>query len=424
MFLSRVLARALCVVLALAVSTAASAQSPGPLTLAQALQRALGANARLFVADRDIAMAEGRRQQAGAIPNPQASFEVDNALGSRDYRGLKSAETTLQLSQLIELGGKRDARVAAASADYDSTRWQRAAARLEILSETATAFVAVLGAQQRVQLLERQVAALDRLSPLLLRRVDAGASSPADVARTQVAIDLARIDRDRARTALATARRDLALLMGQTSPDFTAVTGNLARIAKPPPYQALLQAIESNPQLMRWTAVRAQKEAELLTARLKVVPDVQASVGWRHHRDTRDNAVRLGISVPIPVWDRNQGAIREAQEAIGKTEAERAVNKLALTSTVGRAHDAITSALQELDILRRSVLPNARKAQAAIDDGYAQGRFTLLELLDVYRTVAEAELREQETLVAFHTAVATIEGLTGNPLTLAHGRTP
>jgi cobalt-zinc-cadmium efflux system outer membrane protein len=422
MLICRVLARAL--LLALALPSAAWAQAPAPLTLPQALQRALGVNARLFVADREIGMAEGRRLQAGAIPNPETSFEIDNALGSRDYRGLRSAETTLQLSQLIELGGKRDARVSAASADYDSARWQRAAARLEILSETATAFVAALGAQQRVLLLDRQLASLDRLAPQMQQRVDAGASSPADVARAKVATDLTRIDRDRAKTALESARRDLALLMGKTAPDFARATGNLGQIAKPPAFQTLLQAIESNPQLMRWTAVRAQKEAELLTARLKVVPDVQASIGWRHYRDTRDNAVRFGVSVPIPVWDRNQGAIREAQEAIGKTEAERTANKLALTSTVGRAYDAVTGALQEIDVLRRAVLPNARTALEAIDSGYAQGRFTLLELLEAYRTVADAELREQEALVSFHTAVATIEGLTGSPLTLGRGRIP
>ncbi len=411
-------------VLALALPGAASAQAPGPLTLAQAVQRALSANARLFVADREIGMAEGRRTQAGAIPNPEASFELDNALGSRDYRGLRSAETTLQLSQLIELGGKRGARVAAASADYDGAVWQRAAARLEILSETATAFVAVLGAQQRVALLDRQLGALDRMTPQMQQRVDAGASSPADVARTKVATELTRIDRDRARKALEGARRDLALLMGKTAPDFTHTTGNLARIAPPPSFQTLLQAIESNPQLMRWTAVRAQKEAELLTARLKVVPDVQASVGWRHYRDTRDNAVRFGVSIPIPVWDRNRGAIYEAQEAIGRTEAERAANKQALTSTVGRAYDAATGALQEIDVLRRAVLPNARAALDAINSGYAQGRFTVLELLDAYKALAEAELREQEALVSFHTAVATIEGLTGSPLTLGGRRTP
>src|SRR6266446_1439128 len=94
------------VALALLAAPAASAQSQPPLTLPQALQRALAANPRLTQADREIGMAAGRRVQAAAIPNPEVSFELDNALGSGDLRGLTAAETTLQLSQLIELGGK------------------------------------------------------------------------------------------------------------------------------------------------------------------------------------------------------------------------------------------------------------------------------------------------------------------------------
>lgn len=419
----RLVACAFSAVLVLVIPVSAFSQTPGALTLPQALQRALAANARLVAADREIGMADGRRTQARAIPNPEAEFELDNALGSRNYRGLRSAETTLQLSQVIELGGKRSARMAVAAGEYDSARWQRAAAQLELLSETAIAFVNVLGAQRRVQVLNGQIAVLDRLSPLLQRRLEAGASGPADTARTQVTIDLTRIERIRANAALAGGRRELAALMGMDVPDFTAVSGDLSRVARPPAFGTVLQAIENNPQLMRWTAVRAQRDAELLSARLKAVPDVQASVGWRHFRDTRDNAIRFGVSIPIPVWDRNRGAIREAREAIGKTEAERAIARLTLTGTVGRAYDTLSGALQEIDLLRRSVLPNARKAYQAVEDGYGQGRFTLLELLEAYKELAETELREVEALVTFHSAVATIEGLTGSPFTLAGGRT-
>ncbi|HJQ60509.1 MAG TPA: TolC family protein [Vineibacter sp.] len=424
MSISRAVACALVGAFAWAVSHSALAQTTGALTLSNALQRALSANARLMAADREIGMAEGKRTQAGAIPNPQIDLELDNALGSKDYRGLRSAETTLQLSQVIELGGKRGARVAAASGEYDSVRWQRAAVRLELLSETTIAFVNALGAQRRVQVLNAQIAVLDRLSPLLQRRVEAGASGPADIARTQVTVDLTRIERIRANTSLASGRRELATLLGLEVPNFTLVSGDLGRTARPPVFQTVLQAIESNPQLMRWTAVRAQRDAELLTARLKPVPDVQASVGWRHFRETRDNAVRFGVSVPIPVWDRNKGGIREAQEAIGKTEAERTTARLTLIGTAGRAYDTLTGALQEIDLLRRSVIPNARKAFEAVEDGYTQGRFTLLELLEAYKSLAEAELREVEVLVTFHTAVATIEGLTGSPFALAGGKTP
>lgn len=393
----------------------------GPLTLQQALQRAANANPRLTVAERNIGMADGRREQANALPNPTFGVEVDNfAQGNNGM--VSKAESTLMLSQLIELGGKRSARVQAALGDYDSMRWEREAARLELLSETTIAFVQALSEQRRVQILERQAGALEKLIPAMQRRVDAGASSPAEVSRTQAAVGLVRLERERGRTSLALARRELAVLMNLDQPSFGAATGDFGRLVRPAPLDGLIRAMDDNPQLMRWTAVRARRDAELLSARLKPLPDVTVSVALRNYAETNENAVRFGVSIPINVIDRNRGAIREAQENVQKTESERAVNRLTLLAVIGKAHDTANGALQQIDLLRKTVLPAARASLKTIEEGYGQGRFTLLEILDAYNTVASAELLEHDALASFHTAVATIEGLIGSPVTQAGTR--
>jgi len=401
---------------------AALAQSSRPLTLVTALQRAVAANPRLAAADLDVGIATGRRIQAGAIPNPELSYELDNAFGSGPYRGLRSAETTLQVSQLFEFRGKRDARIAAGSAEVDSAAWQLEALRLEILTDTATAFINVVAGQRRLQLYDAQIAALNRLIPLLQRRVEAGASSPAETARAQVAADLVRADRERAGAALAIARLELATLMGASRADFSRAVGDLTRVGRPPPLQTIVHSIDALPQLARWTAVRAQRDAELILARLKPYPDMRLEAGWRHFNDTKDDAVRLGFSVPLPVFDRNVGGIIEAEGARAKVDAERATSKAALVLTLGRAYETLSGALREIDILRSAAIPNARRAQEAMESGYAQGRFTLLELLDVQNTVTQAGLRELEALMNFHVSVATIEGLTGTPMALTRER--
>jgi cobalt-zinc-cadmium efflux system outer membrane protein len=227
-----------------------------------------------------------------------------------------------------------------------------------------------------------------------------------------------RVERERAKTALATARRDLAILMGDRIPRFVSVVGQFASVGRPPAFQTVLTAIDGNPQLMRWTAVRAQREAELLTARLKPTPDIRLSGGWRHYNETGDNAVRLGISIPIPVWDQNRGDILAAQENLQKSHAERDINRQALITIAGRSYDAIQGALAEISLLRNSVLPNSRKAIEGIEGGYSQGRFSLLEVLDVQSSATQAAIREQEALLSFHTAVTTIEGLVGRPFML------
>jgi len=411
----RAVLRACCVLVVFVAPVEAQEQSKRGLTLMQAIQRALAANPRLTAAERDVGIATGQRMQAGAIPNPEIIGDVDNVLGSREYRGARAAETTLAIGQLIEMGGKREARIAAGVAGVDTAAWQREAVRLEVASETASAFVAVLGLQRRIQILEQQIAALDALTPLLQRRVDAGASSPAETLRAQVAANLVRVELTKTRTALSIARRELAILMGDNAPSFAALAGPFQETRRPPPFRYVINAIEGNPQLMRWTAVRAQRTAELLIARLKPIPDVRVAAGWKHFRETGDNAATFGFAMTLPIWDQNQGDILSARENLQKVAAERKINKAILLSIAGRAYDTITGALQEIALLRSAVLPDSRRATQTLEDGYAQGRFTLLELLDAQGAATEAALREQEALQSFHTAVTTLEGLIGRP---------
>lgn len=418
---SRIAARFACVAALLVSSLLTGAAYSQTLTMEAALQRALAASPRLTAAERDIGIARGQRIQSGALINPQVTYEQDNSFGSGAYRGTRSAESTLQISQMFELWGKRDARIAAGQAGLDAASIGRQAARLEVLSETAIAFVTVLGLQRRIHILDEQIEAIDKISPLLQRRVEAGASSVAETGRAEVASALVKADRERTRSALASARRELAILMGEPAPKFAIVSGRLEATGKPPTFQSVVMAIDANPQLVRWKAVYAQRNAELLLARLKPYPDVTVSAGWRRFNDTSDNAVRLSVSVPIPVFDQNQGNILSAQESLAKTAAESKANRNMLIVVAGRAYDSLQGSLHELAVLRVTAIPKARNAAEAISEGYGQGRYSLLEVLDAQASVAQARLREQEAQQNFHVAVATIEGLVGNPFALARG---
>lgn len=398
------------------LSNAAHSQT---ITMGSALQRALNASPRLTAAERDVGIARGQRIQSGALPNPEMSYEQDNSLGSGVYRGTRAAESTLQISQMFELWGKRDARIAAGQAGLNAAAIERQAVRLEILSETAIAFVNVLALQRRVHILDAHVEAIDRITPLLRRRVEAGASSVAETGRAEAASALVKADRERTKSSLASARRELSVLMGDVAPRFSNVSGRLDAVGRPLKFQSVVAAIDANPQLTRWTAIYAQRNAELLLARLKPYPDVTASVGLRHYNQTGDNAVRLSLSIPIPVFDQNQGNILSAQENLAKTQAQRKANRNALVVLAGRAYDSLEGALRELALLHATAIPKAKDAATAISEGYGQGRYSLLEVLDAQASLMQARLREQEAQQNFHIAVATIEGLVGNPFALA-----
>ncbi|GLK69266.1 TolC family protein [Hansschlegelia plantiphila] len=418
LFRTRALALGVAIALLLAPATHAKSASR-TLTLSQALSRAVASSPSLAAADREIGAASGRAMQSAVFPNPALSFELDNAFGSRSKRNLDAAETTLQISQLFELGGKRDARMAIAAAEGDAARWERAATRLQVLAEAAEAFARTLGAQRRVSELEDQVDDLDRLTPLLQRRVAAGASSSAEISRGRLATETTRVELAKARAAFQSARRELAVLIGETAPSFAAVGGDLSRIGAPPSFDGLMARALQTPQLTRFTAVMAQRRALLAAARAKAVPDITAGVAWRRYEEDRSNAALVSLSVPLPLFDRNQGGVIEAQQTLAKTDAERAASRNALTVLVGRAYEALRGSYEEARLTRGNVLPVAREAYDSIRSGYAEGRYTLLELLDARAALSEASLKEIDALVSFHASLASLEGLTGSALVLS-----
>ena len=188
------------------------------LTLRTALQRALAASPRLTAAERDVGIATGQRIQAGALINPELSYEQDNSFGSGIYRGTKSAETTLQISQALR--AVRQARGA----------HRRGAGRHRDRGDPAQGDPAggPVGDRDRLPQRARRCSGgsrsstsrsprSTRLTPLLQRRVEAGASSPAETGRAEVASALVKADRERLRATLASARRELAVLMGDTA---------------------------------------------------------------------------------------------------------------------------------------------------------------------------------------------------------------
>ncbi|WP_020188293.1 TolC family protein [Methylopila sp. 73B] len=403
----------------LPVSAPHAAPPARTLTLSQALNRAVAASPGLTAADREIGAATGRGIQSATRPNPELGFELDNAFGSKSKRDLDAAETTLQISQLFELGGKREARIAAASAEIDAARWDRAATRLQVLAETAEVFARTAGAQRRVAELEDQVADLDRLTPLLQKRVDAGASSGAEISRGRLATEIARVELGKAKADFLSARRELSVLIGESTPSFARVGGDIRRIGAPPAFDRLLGRALENPQLTRFTAVKAQRRALLAAAQAKAVPDITAGVGWRHYREDKSNAAVVSLSVPLPLFDRNQGGIYEAQQTVAKTDAERNVARNGLIILMGRAYESLRASYDEARLIRANVLPVAREAYESIRTGYGEGRYTLLELLDAQAALSEASLREIDALIAFHSTLASLEGLTGTALVLS-----
>ena len=391
------------------------AEPSGPLTLGQALALTLKQNPDLAAFSWDVRSAEARILQAGLRPNLELGLQTEDIGGSKQSSGFSRSQTTVQLSQLIELGGKRRARVREATFGRELAKLDYETRRLDVLKKTAQAFVEVLSAQERVHLAQENVDLASGLIPDIRKRIEAGKASAVEQTRIDVAVASARIEFDQAKRALVTARQHLAAQWGSAKPDFSGAVGDLEQVPYLPSLENLSLDLAQNPELVRWEPETAKRQATLRLQQADAIPNLTLAAGPRYIVETGEWTQVVGFTLPLPFWNRNQGAILEARHQLAKTEDEKRSAVTRLSTELSDAYQTVARTANEIRVLKESVLPGAEKTVEAVQQGYEAGRFSYLDINEARRTLTASRLQYLQALSDCHKAIADIEALTNRP---------
>jgi cobalt-zinc-cadmium efflux system outer membrane protein len=402
---------------ALAASTAAaqeaSTESVGELTLEQVLSLATSRSPEIAAAESEIRAREGRLLQSGARLNPELSGTSENLGGEVAKTG--GVQSTLQVGQRLELGGDRAARTAVATAARDLARWDLESRRLDVGSRATRAFVDVLSAQRRVELADDTVRLAEEVRSTVAARVEAGKVSPIEETRAEVALATERIERNRAAADLLAARSRLAATWGSSTPRFERVVGDLDAIPPLPSLESVAAQLERNPEVARWTAEIAEREALLRVERARAVPDLTVGGGYRHFELGSSGGV-VTASIPLPLFDKNRGALIEARERIVRAQDERRSVIVRLRQLLEETHSSLARAEGEVRNLREQVVPGAESVYAAVSEGYRLGKFGYMEVLDARRTLAAVRAQLVHAQAELQRAFADLQRLTAAPM--------
>jgi cobalt-zinc-cadmium efflux system outer membrane protein len=397
-----------------ATLTPRSAADPNmPLTLRDALELTLTHNPELKAAFHETGAARARQLQAGLRENPMLDIDVEDAAGSGSRSGFDGAETTIQLGQLIELKGKPRKRTQVASLEKDLAEIDYQAKRLDILTDTTKAFVNVLAAQEQVALADEWMELSGRVLNTVIQRVEAGKVSPVEKTKSEIAFANIRIEREKATHQLQSARRQLAVMWGGKSPAFAEAAGRLDLVHAIPTAEQLEEMVAQNPDLAAWIVEVQQRRAVYELEKAKAVPDITIRGGVKRFNETDDNAVVFGVSIPLPVANRNQGAILAARHNIAKAGEEQKAAEARVHADLAAAYQMLSNAYMEATELNNRVLEGAQSVFDASAEGYREGKFDYLDVLDAQRTLFEVKGRYIEALSAYHQARTDVERLIG-----------
>jgi cobalt-zinc-cadmium efflux system outer membrane protein len=401
----------------------APAETPAPtdvpsavIGLRDALAAALLGNPDLAAFSREMRAQEARTLQAGLLPNPELVTEFEDFGGSGNRRAWESAQTTLSLSQLVELGGKRAKRRRAAALEQELSSWDYEARRLNVLADVTKAFVKVVELQERLALAAGLTELAERSLATVAATVRAGAVSPVEETRARVALSRSTLERIQLERDFDAARAALAATWGAQAVTFERVRGDLHIIAPPPELGALLSALPRNPDLARWATELDARKAALAVEEARRIPSIGVQLGGRHYADTEDGAVVAGFVVPLPLFDRNQGGILEAQRRLGKAQLERVAAETGVRAQLAATYHALDAAFERAETLERTTIPEAERLYRGAEDAYTKGLYRYLEVLDAQRTLFELRGERLQALAAYHTAAADLERLTGGSL--------
>lgn len=386
--------------LVLALSTGpASAQDPRVVTLNQALElsgvaaeaETSASNPRLVGPRAESEAAAALVDQARLRPNPEVSFEVENLAGSGAFSGLQATEYTLSVGQRLELGGKRSARVGAAEAQAALASLRAELTTVELGQLVRERYLTAVAAAARVELAQDVVARNEELARIAGVLVEVGREPPLRALRADAALAEARAHLVEAEAESLSARTALAALWaGGEAPLVPAEFPDVL-----PPASIMAGATER----LTYRVARAESTAaaaEIERQRSLRIPDPTVSAGVRRFGESGDNAFLVGVSIPLPFRDRNQGNVAAAEARLRAANAREAVALADYEQAVATARARYLGAEARVETLSRTSLPQAEEALRLVNIGYRNGRFPLIEVL----AAAEARDTIREALIA------------------------
>lgn len=410
----------LAVVLAAGTAQAQEVTTPS-LTLTEMLTRVAERNPTLAAQSYGERAAEAFVEQAGARPNPTLDIGVENVLGTGRVQGVRGSETTVQATQTFERGGKRDKRVALAGREREVAAKEFALHRAEVLATAARAYVAMVVAQQRVLLAAESPRLARDTVAVVENHVRAGAVSQVELARARAALASAQAELARAEAGLVSARGALAASWGGT-PDEVPTLAATLRVPETMPAQESFRALlAAHPRLDRQVAVVASRRASLALQQSQAASDVTASGGVRFLREGSDAAFVAGVSVPLPVRNKNQGNIRATRETLAAAEQTSRAIESELRAAFTAAWQDLVAAHTAAKALRRDALPATEEAHTAVRRAYEAGSIPLTDVLDAQRALVAIRREILAAEADYAGALVRVEALTQSayPATIA-----
>lgn len=381
------------------------------LSLDQAVQLAERENPTLRAKRFELEGARANEITAGLRPNPTAAYTGEK------FGGTSFLEHTVTLGQTIETGGKRQRRVESATLATRVSEYDLADVRRQVLFEVKKAFTDVLVAQAALELAEQNLRTLGEVERIQRFRAEKGDISELELLRIEVQKFTFERDAADARQAVRAAKIALrAVVAPDRLPEAFEVEGKLEFrevVLEVPVLRR--RALERRPDVLEAEAARRKGRADIKLARANAWWDITPQIEYKR-TDSNEQTVGVGFSIPIRIFDRNQGEIARTQAEVKRLDAQRDAVLAQVVSQIDTSMSALGVEREKFLLLRDIYLPKAQRARETVEFAYRRGGLSVLDFLDAQRTYRETALEYLRALGNYSAAVYQLEAAVGGSL--------
>lgn len=382
-----------------------------PLTLADALGIAERSNASLqaVIARQDVARAA--TVTARQLPNPDVEL-ITGPVRPRSLGGPDGTSLAINLGQPLDYAGVRAARARVADLGSDGAEAAVRTLRRSLYARVRSQFYQVLQRQEQVRIAEEELLALQQIRERVNLRVQLGETPRLDLIRADTEVLNARRNRDSSAVRVDQARGALASLIGMPAGEAVRVQGALPALAAVPSLAAIRdEALRSSPELSQLEAEQRRARARVeLEQRLRK-PQVRMLFG--HDAEPDQSRWRLGLSVPLPLFNQRQGQILEAQAEAAFADAQFESRRQQLLGEIDYAISGYSIARQQVDAFESGLIRQAEQTVRVAEAAYRFGERGILEYLDAQRTLRGVRQEYINALYEARFALIEVERLVG-----------
>lgn len=359
---------------------------PNPRTLADFVLLAEQSHPRLVAARAAVEAARGQAVQVRLYPNPNV------AVGSPQLAGPES-QWDYYVTQDVVTGGKLRLAQQAALRDVQRSEYDLIRARFDVLRDVRQSFYALLVSQRRVEIYRLLLDIAKRSYDIGAALAEAGEGTKADVLFWSIERDRAEVRLINAAVFVETGRRQLAAAIGLPRGDIGMIEADLFQSIPWFDLKTLQEEIvRANARPRAAEAKIAQAQWALERAAVEPIPNINVLGGYQRQVGPAQQQGLMQVMMEVPLFDRNQGAIRSARADIASSRADLRLVELDLANQAAAAIATYRTAQRQADWYEQAILPKARETLQLTQQLYARGEVTFLSLLQAQRILTETEL--------------------------------